>query len=57
MAKRITLSQACEGMLFYKTAVGKSPHTIADYRISFKKLQAFIKRVLPFLTCDNSRWG
>ena len=28
----LTLSQACTGFIYYKTAVGMSPHTIADYR-------------------------
>jgi hypothetical protein len=37
----LTLSQACEGMLRYKAATGKSPHTIIDYRSSFKKLQLY----------------
>jgi hypothetical protein len=36
--KSITLSQACEGMIRYKQASGKSDHTISDYRVSFKKL-------------------
>ncbi len=34
----ITLSQACEGMIRYKQASGKSDHTISDYRVTFKKL-------------------
>jgi len=36
--KSITLSQACEGMIRYKQATGKSDHTIYDYRVTFKKL-------------------
>ncbi|MCJ7432356.1 MAG: hypothetical protein MUO77_02590 [Anaerolineales bacterium] len=36
--KSITLSQACEGMIRYKQATGKSENTIADYRVTFKKL-------------------
>jgi len=36
--KTILLSQACEGMIRYKQATGKSENTIADYRVTFKKL-------------------
>ncbi len=43
MARQLALSLACEGLLRYKTATGKSPHTIEDYRSSFKKLLVFIK--------------
>jgi integrase/recombinase XerD len=38
MAGKLKLSQAVEGLLFYKTATGKSPCTIADYRTGFQKL-------------------
>jgi hypothetical protein len=38
---QIKLSQACEGMIRYKQATGKSDHTIADYRVTFKKLLLF----------------
>ena len=41
MVQKLTLSQACEGMIRCKMAVGRSRHTIADYRISFKKLLMF----------------
>jgi len=44
----LKLSQACEGMLRYKAATGKSPHTIVDYRSSFKKLQLFYERATHF---------
>lgn len=37
----ITFSQACEGLVRYKQATGKSEHTISDYRVSFKKLAIF----------------
>jgi integrase/recombinase XerD len=39
MSQNITLSQAVEGLLFYKRAEGRSPHTLVDYRASFDKLQ------------------
>ena len=38
MAHKITLVQAREGLLRTKTAAGLSPHTIADYKNTFKKL-------------------
>src|SRR5512139_2544269 len=41
MAPSITLSQACEGLIYYKNAVGKSPHTTLEYRANFRKLLAF----------------
>jgi site-specific recombinase XerD len=41
--KNITLSQACEGMVHYKQATGKSENTIADYRVTFKKLFLYFK--------------
>jgi len=45
--KTVLLSQACEGMLLYKQATGKSENTISDYRATFKKLQLFIKSNPP----------
>jgi integrase/recombinase XerD len=44
---KILFSQACEGMIRYKAAVGMSDHTITDYKISFRKLAAFLKEDLP----------
>lgn len=43
MAPRVTLSQAFEGMIFEKRAAGKSKYTIADYRVTLKKLQQFLE--------------
>lgn len=40
-AKRLTLSQAIDGMLFYKKAANKSPNTIASYRYLLDKLRVF----------------
>lgn len=42
MVTQLTLSRACESMIRYKTATGKSDPTIADYRNSFKKLQLYL---------------
>ena len=48
MATKLTLSQACEGMIQYKVATGKSKYTIADYRSSFKKLFLFFPEDMSF---------
>jgi integrase/recombinase XerD len=45
--KSIKLSQACEGMIRYKQATGKSENTIADYRVAFKKLFCYFKSDPP----------
>jgi hypothetical protein len=41
MDHKITLKQACQGLIHYKTAVGLSPHTISDYKTTFEKLYLF----------------
>jgi integrase/recombinase XerD len=41
MKKSITLSQACDGLVRYKSATGMSPNTIRNYRTTFAKLQAY----------------
>ena len=46
--EKLTLSKACEGLLLYKTAGGKSPHTIRNYRNSFRKLKLFFPRSIGF---------
>jgi hypothetical protein len=38
MVTGLRLSQACEGMIRENAAIGRSSHTIADYRVSFRKL-------------------
>ena len=35
MVHQITLKQACEGLIYYKSAVGLSPRTISDYKVTF----------------------
>jgi len=47
MFKNITLSQACEGMIRYKIAMGKSTNTILDYRNTLKR---------PFSQPHNTDW-
>ena len=48
MAHKITLEQACEGLVRYKTAVGLSPHTIADYKNTINKLFLFFDSKILF---------
>jgi site-specific recombinase XerD len=48
--KNITLSQACEGMIRYKQATGKSENTIADYSVTFKKLFYYFESDPPINT-------
>jgi len=47
MVHKITLVQACEGLIRTKTAAGLSPHTIADYKNTFKKLFLFFDGEIP----------
>ena len=41
MKKSISLTQACDGLVRYKSATGMSPNTIRNYRTTFAKLQAY----------------
>ena len=41
MKRSIILTQACDGLVRYKSATGMSPNTIRNYRTTFAKLQAF----------------
>ena len=50
----ITLSQACEAMILYRQAEGKSPHTITDYQNTFKKLTLFFESNPPIDTITKS---
>jgi integrase/recombinase XerD len=54
-SKSIKLSQACEGMIRYKQAAGKSDGTINDYRVTFKKLLLFFKEDPPFANISRSQ--
>ena len=38
---KLTVSQACDGLVRYKMAVGMSPNTIRNYRASFSKLTTY----------------
>lgn len=41
MKKRITLSQACDGLVRPKIAAGRSEYTVCNYRTSFAKFQDY----------------
>jgi integrase/recombinase XerD len=45
----ITFSQACDALIRAKTAAGKSPYTIRNYRTSFAKLQTYLASDPPFV--------
>jgi integrase/recombinase XerD len=55
MVTQLTLSQACEAMIRYKIAAGKSTHTISDYRNSFKKLMLFLPGSTQFTSITRSQ--
>lgn len=57
MAINLTLSVALEGFLNYKTATGKSPHTLANYRSTSKSSRCSSRiirnlRPSPVLICS-----
>lgn len=49
---KITLQQACQGLIHFKTAEGLNPHTIADYKPTFEKLLIFFDKDNSF---ENGR--
>ena len=55
MATQLTLSRACESMIRYKTAIGKSVHTISDYKNTFKKLLLFFEDEPSFASVTRDR--
>jgi len=55
MGANLTLSLTIEGFIHYKTATGKSPHTIADYRSTFKKLQHYFPDNPPFAKISRTQ--
>ncbi len=46
--KQLSLAQVIEGFLLEKQAQHLSPHTVADYTNTFRKLQAYLKADVPF---------
>ena len=57
MQNQITLSQVLEGYLFHADACRLSPHTIADYTDTFRKLQTWLGDDPPIaaITADQVR--
>jgi len=54
-SKSLTLSQAIEGMLFYKRAAGKSPNTIESYRFLLDKLKLYFRDDPPFASITRDQ--
>jgi len=54
-AKSLTLSQAIDGMLFYKRAAGKSPNTIDSYRFLLDKLKLYFQDDPPFASITRDQ--
>jgi integrase/recombinase XerD len=52
----LTLSQTFDGFVFYKTATGKSPHTISDYRVTQKKVMTFFEADPFFVAITRTEW-
>jgi hypothetical protein len=53
MVHELSLSQACEGIIRNKMAIGRSQHTIAVYRVSFKKLLLFFESDPPIASITH----
>jgi len=47
MVHKITLGQACDGLIRSRMAAGLSSHAIADYENTFKKLFLFFDDEIP----------
>jgi len=54
-SKSLTLSQAIDGMLFYKRAAGKSPNTIDSYRFMLDKLKLYFRDDPPFASITRDQ--
>jgi integrase/recombinase XerD len=54
MVHQFTLSQAFNGMILEKRAAGLSPHTIADYFNTLKKLQNYFEDDPPFTSITRA---
>lgn len=53
--KNLKLSQAVEGVLFYKRASGKSANTLADYRNGYAKLALYLTDNPPFASITRDQ--
>jgi hypothetical protein len=51
--RRLPPSLACEGLLHYKAAPGRSPRTIGDCNACFKKLLLFFVNDPPIDSIDR----
>jgi integrase/recombinase XerD len=56
MDTRLTLAQTFNGFIYYKTATGKSPHTLSDYRVTQKKTQLYFTADPVFSRIKRSEW-
>jgi integrase/recombinase XerD len=56
MDHKLTLSQALTGFIFYKSATGKSEHTIADYDVTRKKALAYFQSDPPLAAITRDDW-
>jgi site-specific recombinase XerD len=52
----LTLSQAFNGFIYYKTATGKSEHTISDYKVTQKKMLAYFDADPAFCVVTRADW-
>ena len=52
----LALSAVCAGFVHYKTATGKSEHTIADYLVTCKKVKLFFPNDPPFAKITRNHW-
>jgi site-specific recombinase XerD len=55
MVNTLTLTQATEGCLLYKSATGCSNHTILDYRNGYHKLLLFLPDDPPFSSITRAQ--
>ncbi|CAG0933650.1 Tyrosine recombinase XerC [Thermoflexales bacterium] len=54
--KSLPLSQALTGFVYYKSATGKSEHTIADYIVTQKKALTYFVADPPLATITRDDW-
>jgi len=52
----LTLSQAFNGFVYYKTATGRSEHTISDYKVTQKKVLIYFHADPVFASLTRDDW-
>ncbi len=52
----LTLSQAFNGFVYYKTATGRSEHTISDYKVTQKKVLIYFHTDPVFAALTRDDW-